>query len=550
MSLAIPLAVTLVSATRSLDVTREVRDLTFRSVVPGGFASAAVSLDRPLTLDHPEIAYYGRLIVSDTRHAGTIWEGRLEDPGRSAGRNGQVWDLVAVGPAGHASDRTVPYIVVERNLTNFMRALTDISPGGHADTREDPGGSGNPCIFLQLPTGLAVNNGSRVVMRFDDIFNAGQKVAWVDYSWDAGLTNADWRVRFVARTGGTAGNDIARTQTTSTGGSGLDDKVVVTDWTNGRDQVDLELVYTNGAATVGGDTGWAAIMNVAVQAMRYNADGTEKTSGYTATVTDADVVADLLGRILDQYDGTTAAITTASPVTIEQMAYPDAVTPRQVLADLITLAPSRYWAAWEQQANGKYRFEWTAWPEFVRYHADVVDGYDSTGSADGLYNAVRVRFRGISGLIRTVQRTNSVTELTNAGLTREAFLDLGDDIGSQANAEAAGDEFLARHAFPPNAGRLTIARPIYSAFEALVTSDGRMVMPWEIRPGHLIRVRGIQPSAANLAGTTRDGVAIFRLTAVEFSARTGVATLELDSPPPSTASALAVLQRRPDNRRR
>jgi len=79
---------------------------------------------------------------------------------------------------------------------------------------------------------------------------------------------------------------------------------------------------------------------------------------------------------------------------------------------------------------------------------------------------------------------------------------------------------------------------------------GRPAMPWEILPGNLIRVRGIQPQLNALNPSTRDGVTVFRIVSNEYRASAAAAELELDSFAPSTARALADLQLRPEFRRR
>ena len=43
-----------------------------------------------------------------------------------------------------------------------------------------------------------------------------------------------------------------------------------------------------------------------------------------------------------------------------------------------------------------------------------------------------------------------------------------------------------------------------------------MVQPWELRPGKLIRVRGIQANADALNSTERDGVTVFKVIAVRL----------------------------------
>jgi hypothetical protein len=277
------------------------------------------------------------------------------------------------------------------------------------------------------------------------------------------------------------------------------------------------------------------VTGIRVVAMRYDKAGNELTTGYsTDTVLASEVVEDLLGRVLDQYDGTNAVVEDTS-YAIQQLAYPNAITPEKVLNDLMALESGHTWRVWERGSNGLYRFEWTTTPDEVRYEADLLDGFDAPGSADGLYNAVTVRYRDAGDRVRTVVRTATVPDLDNAGITRQGYIDLGDEVGSQADAEQAGDQWLAQRQYPPNAGRLKIARKI------LDRETGRMVDPWEIRPG-LIRVRGILPRVDALNATARDGVTIFRIVASEFRASDASATLALDSYPYSVAGSLAELQ--------
>ncbi|HEY9418206.1 MAG TPA: hypothetical protein VIQ30_25885, partial [Pseudonocardia sp.] len=186
---------------------------------------------------------------------------------------------------------------------------------------------------------------------------------------------------------------------------------------------------------------------------------------------------------------------------------------------------------------------WVALPAQVRYEADVIDGYDSQGSGDGLYNQVTVRWRDSSGKYRTLVRTSTVPTLDGVGLVRQGQLDLGDEVGSQAAAQAAGDRWLAERQFAANGGQLKIARPI------LDLASGRMVQPWEIRPG-LIRVRGVLPRPDALNGVSRDGVTIFRIVSSEYRASDGAATLELDSYARTTPRLIADLVRRPSPTRR
>lgn len=538
MSIPLPLGVRLSTSRGSKTVTRELRDLSFRSVAPGGFASATISLDRSLSLQPNEIGYYGKLYVYDQRNGMTVWEGRVEDPGRGVDDSGQVWQIAAIGPSGHAHDRVVPYIAVDSRL-NVMREVVDTKAGFETSVTAIPFSDPDQGIVLRAPQGLSLNLGDGAAMSYLAIRNAGQRVARCSYVANSGGPNANWDVisRYEDAFGGQDIGD-APSMTDVNGGSARA-CVVVTDFTNGRDAVAFILFQSaGGAVTTATDTHWASFQDIITRAMLVDRTGTNITTGYTNDYVLAhEVVIDLLGRLLTAYDGPNATVSTGSTFQITQLAYDDGVDAAKILDDLMTFEPGYFWAAWETvPSSGKYRFEWSAWPTTVRYEASTRDGYRSQGSADGLYDAVRVRYVDTLGVTQTVRRTASVAELTAAGLTREAFLDLGPQAGTLAAAQQAGDQFLADHAAALNAGTLTVARPI------LDRARGRTVQPWEIRPGALIRVRGIQPRPNSLNATTRDGVTVFRVVGVTYRASSASAELELDSYPPTVARALANLQ--------
>jgi hypothetical protein len=546
MSLTIPLAVQLSTSRGTRHITSEVRDLVLRWTDPGGFSSCQVALDRPLSRQPDEIALYGGLTVYDARNGSVAWDGRVTDQGRSAGSDGQVWQLAAVGGQAHTQDRTVPYVVID-SAPEYER-VDNATAGAQDSVGASPGDSAgaDQHLILTFPNGLAVTTNSRVVLRYNRIWRADQDLSRISYTWDAGVTDTNHSVQAVTRTAGSlAGGEIAETATLNTaGGSGT--ALITTDWPAGRDTVELRQIRTaGGASTIPSDNYWVAIKSVIIQATRFTAAGVELTAAADYPnnyVLASEVVADLLGRWLTQYDGAGAVIETTTHQ-ITQFSYPDGVDQAKPLADLMLLEGGYTWRVWERNTAGKFRFEWVAVPADVRYEADVNDGYDAPGSADGIFNAVTVRWRDSGGHIRTTTRTSTAPELTAADLTRQGQIDLGDEVGTQADAERAGDQWLADRRYAPNAGRLRIARRIIDL------QTGRMVQPWEIEPG-LIRVRGILPSIDALNTSSRDGTTIFRIRALEFRASDAAATLELDSYAPSTARALADLQRRPVYRRR
>lgn len=546
MSLPAPLAVRLVTPRADMDVTADVADVSLRSVMPGGYASATIALRRPLALAPDEIALYSRLVFYDTRSAATVWEGHLEDPGRTAGTGGQVWEIAAVGPSAIARDRTFPVIYVDRRIDADTwvkkQGSTDASQGTVSAT-EDPD-SGVDAIMVVYPSSTDVVNSSRVTAQYRALIDTGQRLAYIQFSWDAGLTVANWVVRLTTY----ASQTVARAHNTSTGGGGNQPTYITSDWPNTDNRPDLALVWTGGASATGtSDAFWVSFKDVAVIGSRYDRSGnhllTEADYPIPSHVVKGhQVVEDLLGRILSLYDGPNATIDTTTSVLIDQMAYPDGVTAAQVLDDVMALDPAYRWGAWDRDpATGKYQFEYIRWPTVVGLEADVLDGFSSPGSAADLYDRVVVRYRSPIGQIKTLVRTQTVPELAAAGRIRTAFLDLGDEVGSEANAILAGDAFLAEHAAPPNAGTLTVARPVMDQ------QNGRYLAPHELvrlAPGRLIRVRDVLPRPDALNATARDAVTIFRVVGVEYSSAEAAASLELDSYPVSTARQLGLYGRR------
>src|SRR5690348_6728668 len=100
MTLPVPLTVAVQTTSAYMHITRQLRSLRFRESAVGGFTSLTMSIDRPLRVAANEIAYYGKVYV----YAGsvTVWEGRIEDLGKSVSSDGEVWEIVAMGPAAHA----------------------------------------------------------------------------------------------------------------------------------------------------------------------------------------------------------------------------------------------------------------------------------------------------------------------------------------------------------------------------------------------------------------------------------------------------------------
>lgn len=536
MTIHIPVTVRIHTSRRDSDITNQVNDdLTFRSAIPGGYASLSFTLNRPLDVTPDDIEYFAKVYVYDGRNGNTLWEGRLEDPGRGSGSNGEIWAVTAVGPSAHARDITAPVLYVDTTYDGWERSRFNTSSISTTTTSEVPGTDDLPALNIGFASGASVPVGQVADMVYRRALYAGQHLARVRFDFVSGVTTTTYSNQLVFRTGtGLPSLTVTRAFNTTSNliAANLSDGIALTD--------NIVSVRTsrNTATATGTDVTNTFFSNVSVRAVLKNADGTDNndTAGYTDNDIDcSEVVADLLGRVLPLYDGANATIETSTP-NMTQLAYPDGATAADILDDLLVFDPSFYWAAWESNPdNGKYRFEFIPWPTGVRYEADTDEGFDSPGSAADLYNQVDVRWRLSDSKIYHVIRTQTVPELDAAGITRRAFIDLSSELGSAFNAQTAGDNFLKEHASPPNAGTLTISKPIMD------NGTGRMTYPWELVPGHLIRVRGVNPRQDALNPSDRDGITIFRIVSTEYNVGTGQATLELDTYSRTVARALANL---------
>jgi hypothetical protein len=552
MTITVPLSVRLRTGVRDIHVTDEIADVSFGSSSPGGYTECTLSLYRPIRFVPAEVTQFSRMYVYDSRTGLTVWEGRLQDPGRTAGDDGEVYQLVGVGGQAHLQDDTRALIYVDTNTESWDQ-IDLTTAGSEVQKIPDTGASTSvetPAVTLRIPQGTAVDGGipSRVVAAHRGLAAAGMVMARVSFDWDAGLTTANITAALYAATEGVGAADVPWSATFNTAG-GTIARVINSHWLTTRNRPIIRFHYT-GAAAPGGpstDTWWLQFTSLTVRGMLYTQDGTARTAGanYTVdTVLASEIVADYLGRVMTSTFDSANATITATSFGIEHLAYPDAVTGEQLLGDLMKFETGYTYHVWESNpANDKFRFEWLPWPTAVRYEADVIDGFSAPASGNTLYNAVAVRWHN-RGTIRVSTRTQAVKELTAAGMTRTGFIDLGDEASTQANAHRTGDQWLAEHQRPTNSGRLIVRVPIVDHLL------GRMVSPWELRAGNLIRIRGVEAYPDSLNNAGRDGVSVFKIASTDFSASAAAVVLELDSYTPSAARALATLIRRPVVRRR
>lgn len=544
----IPITVRLSNANVDVHITQKLASLTWRSVTPGGYASATFALQRPIDVNDPMLAPFTRVYIYDGRDGAVLWEGRLQMSGRSAGDQGQTWALTAIGPSAHVLDQTAPLAYIDTRLDPWQRSNyegTSMPAAATVSITNHPNTTLFDVVLCQFGPGLPIINTSRVAALYDLMVGTGMTLGAVGFSWDAGFTSS----LFFAQMGSGNGATYLETPFSATGSTagGTFTGWVVTDFPAGRDFAAVRLNNTSGGSvTIADDLRWVSFANIRVLGRRMDASGNLVTgsAGMLSSifVRASWVIADLLGRMLPQYDGPGATFNAVDTVDIDQLTYEDPVSPSQVLDDLMKLEPASYWATWESNAAGKYRFEWSNWPTSPQYEASVSDGFDSPAPQFEVYNRVKVRYKDPRGKTKIYSATQAVDILDAQGIIRQGFIDLADEVGSAANAAVTATNFLNDHKAPSSGGTLTVARPIRDLI------NGRTVMPWQIVPGKLIRVRGIEASQEVTGDATRDGITVFRIVSTEVNGD-GVATLELDMFTPTEARALADVAKKRNRKR-
>ena len=154
MSLPVPLTVSIADK----HVTAAVSAMQFRKEAVGGVVSINLTLSAPLS--SLAVTAFDKCKVMDARTAEVIAEGRISDPGRTAGTDGQRYSVAAMGPATHADDMLLPLIYVDQSVGDGWRQVDRIAkaptwtqstkPGSTSDTAPE-------CQVFQFPEGFTTS---------------------------------------------------------------------------------------------------------------------------------------------------------------------------------------------------------------------------------------------------------------------------------------------------------------------------------------------------------------------------------------------------------
>lgn len=502
-------------------VTKDVRDLSFRKTAPGGFTAASMRLLLPRST-FADLGPADKVWIYDERTGRTVWEGFTENPGTQDGPGGQGFDLSALGTTILASDESRALVYVDKTLDPWIRssgipstATTEVSGAPDGVTAGDG-------IKVQFPPGQAISTSNTAQMTYAQLRPMNMGLGAISVTTRSGKSDVGYRVYL--RTNNQANTsdefDIIQTSMSTTA-------VTTTHWVAGGGAADpsdgqvvagLALRRIGGATNVADDATWAFFDAISVVGRRVNRTGDLLTGaaglGSATYVLASWVVKDLIGRVLTMVNPFTSVVDDTS-FQIDQLAYPDGVRASDLLDDLALWEPDFLWEMLHSTGDG-YVFKYRAWPTTARYEISVKDGYSAPGADIDLCNRIAVYWTDIRGNKQTTIVTASVPALGGApgdpgARTRDAEpITLPEGKGSAANAQQIGQQILASRANPPKAATAVVRRPITDRI------TGMGVMPWELEPGYLVRVR-----------ETGD---LLRLTELEYVDNDVAASLTLGTP--------------------
>ena len=275
---------------------------------------------------------------------------------------------------------------------------------------------------------------------------------------------------------------------------------------------------------------WA---NLVVLHRRYNY--ASQPVAATPTLDVRGLVHDLLGRGVNdivEYDPNRVAPGTPWSAYVQQAAWWNGVSAREVLALATTYAPGMWWAVLEPGRTGLPRFEVGRWNGPVRYvFAPGTADVQLSGGAGDIANRCLVSYIGTTfGNSRTTwvaEVRANVRGLAEAGIVRTTQLDLtSEGLMTPQAARARGISALRQAALARTAGKVRISQPIFDRVE------GRMVEPWEVRAGSPVVVcdapLSFSRSTSLAESIGADGVSVFRARGMAYDISSNTAELTLD----------------------
>lgn len=515
-------------------------DLRFSAVIPGGYDQLTGTIPWPRGTQPPgQLTGMAVVQAVDVLTGQVVWHGRIDDPGRQVRPVRDGYQVSASGERVAVDRVQLAYALVDRDPASWVHA-GDL-PSGQATKGTDSGGLAASSLDWadDAPTSYLETSVAK-----DTAWTAGMTSTWqylpAVHSEGPGVVQVTGSTKVADASLG--GSWVTRVLV----GPTVDGAVQVHQHTCSTTQVDwaaveggagwastldaravlVRSVYTGAGATPTVDM-WHRTANVAVHGVRYDRWGAtvDPDPGDPAVfeLTAADIHHDLIGRaLMDVVE--VAAILEEPPARVEQAAWWRGVSAAEVLSFIATFAPHTWWAVWEPGESGRPRYEFSSWLTPVRWVIPPGFGaVDLAGGADDLADEALVTYLAAQDVPATVRVAVPVALLDAESVTRTVRVDLTDRGPiTRDRAVELGENALAARAVRKPGGKVRISEPI------LDQATGRVVDPWEVRPGGLVHVMDAADRVSPDRPDVPDGVSVYRVTATSFDAGSGSVELSLD----------------------
>lgn len=554
------------TATLPKMVTAEASRLRWKKILRGGDSSVNFNLKR--SIDAEELASFGTATVYCAETGQEVCSGRLLNPGKALSASGEEWEVSALGHGlAILQDQQRPYVLMDQLDEKWYQAFKNTEKATWAQG-EKPNSSVDGILLTTTDT---VKAGKRSDLRYYEMREAEMTVpgsvdrttiAAVGWTVEGGRTSTGNRFIVYASDfdsgsfivingtlpsaevppGSDANRNSAGNTMTATIPALTNNRYIGVHWTLADDIDNIFLRYyrTTTADLVATDADWFHVRDIRVQAVRLDRNGNPyitQADYDTWQLTLEQIVVDCLVRFCPDIDATTAEVFTIG-LPFEQVAWPEGVTPYQVMDELLAAASGTWGATWEvfgkNYDTGKYPFTMRQLPDSsdVRYVVSNPLDYRRTGNDDEAYNEFWVSSTNKQGRTIMTRQAFVTPELTELGLTRSTTLAKGDESIS-ASEIAAAAWLDARYS--ANAATVTLGA------EILDTYTGRWIEPWEVECGYNMRLQGVSTKADALNTEATRGAAVFRTISVDYDADSGVAEVELNAVTFDEQQALASL---------
>jgi len=528
-----------------LHITNRVSDLEFTNIENGGFGSGSFTLQRPIS--RKQMDTYVDALIFDTRTGKQVSGGRILTPGRSASEQGQVSRITFLGEGPSAMSAVErPYWLVDQTLeNNFIKSYRttkrlEVSVGNSPVQSDE-----EATLFCDVTEGiiLATNASAEITSRLPT--RTAQRLGSIGFKDKAGISNSNFRTIACVLSADRSIVDVVIDDAWSTTISAVRIATAGTDFSDRYDVLFLFKRISSPSPTTTEDY-WATVRDFWMRSQLYGQDGVLRTTGLTNSyVLAGEAFVDWCVQNCPTFDMANADIAPGT-YQFDQLSWPEGIDGPSFMDELLEFESALMWGVFEKQPNGKFRTELVARTTLPRYEVSIDEGYDEPAPADELCNLAYVVWTSKAGRpqMTRVPTTGvaSVPELdARGGVPQSKVLQLGDEVGSTAQAVQRGQAYLDSHASVPNGGKLEIGAS--TRVRDLFT--GRMVAPWEIQPGYVCRVAGLAPRTDTLNPVgSPSGSTLVRPVSMNWSDSRSTATLQLDAYPMDQYHLIADLMKK------